>query len=104
MQSGPSPNDEDLKFSYDRVFAGECTQKSIYDDVGAPIISAILDGFNTTLFVTPSRPSVCPSAHPGPLSPRPPRPPARAPSIRPSFPLPPSTPSTYPARAHATSC
>uniref|UniRef100_A0A7S1B9U5 Kinesin-like protein n=1 Tax=Corethron hystrix TaxID=216773 RepID=A0A7S1B9U5_9STRA len=37
-------------FTFDSVFAPTCTQKEVYDVVGAPVVQSVLDGYNGTIF------------------------------------------------------
>ncbi|KAI8054309.1 P-loop containing nucleoside triphosphate hydrolase protein [Syncephalis plumigaleata] len=38
------------KYTFDRVFGPEATQETVYDDIVAPILKEVLDGYNCTIF------------------------------------------------------
>ena len=38
------------KFSFDRVFSGDCTQENIFDEVAKPLIRKVLEGYNGCIF------------------------------------------------------
>jgi kinesin family protein 1/kinesin family protein 3/17 len=47
---GTESNQEDKTFTFDFAYDGSCTQQQVYGDLGAPIVSQALDGFNGTIF------------------------------------------------------
>lgn len=47
---GTENNSEDKTFTFDYAFDGNSTQQKVYQDLGQPIVSQALDGFNGTIF------------------------------------------------------
>ena len=51
-----NPNTEDgsiepsKHFTFDAVFSGDCSQKHLYDVCAAPVVQAVLEGYNGTVF------------------------------------------------------
>lgn len=43
-------NNEDKTFTFDYAFDGNSTQQQVYNELGKPIVSQALDGFNGTIF------------------------------------------------------
>jgi hypothetical protein len=43
-------NHEDKMFTFDHAYDGTSTQQQVYSDLGKPIVSQALDGFNGTIF------------------------------------------------------
>jgi kinesin family protein 5 len=41
---------KDHNFTFDRVFGPDCTQTEVFEFVGQPIINAVCQGFNSTIF------------------------------------------------------
>ena len=46
----PDSSSEDKTFTFDYVYGGDSTQQMVYNDLGRPIITQALDGFNGTIF------------------------------------------------------
>ena len=49
MPHGDGGGGANHSFSYRRVFGPAVTQESVYDSVGAPMVDAVLDGFNAAM-------------------------------------------------------
>lgn len=45
-----SSENNNYKFSFDRIFDPTCTQQEVYDFAAKPIIESVLEGFNGTIF------------------------------------------------------
>ena len=46
----PNESSELLQFTFDGVFAPDCTQQLVYDRAALPIIESVMQGFNGTVF------------------------------------------------------
>ena len=44
------PNDERKKFTFDRIFDWNCTQREVYEGAASGIVDASIQGFNGTIF------------------------------------------------------
>jgi len=42
--------EEPKTFTFDAVFGPNCTQKSVYDTCGSPVVESVLNGYNGTIF------------------------------------------------------
>ena len=43
-------SNEDKEFTFDHCYKFDCTQQDVYNDLGKPIVTKALDGFNGTIF------------------------------------------------------
>ena len=43
-------NTDDKTFTFDYVYGGDSSQQQVYNDLGRPLITKGLDGFNGTIF------------------------------------------------------
>ena len=44
------PSEAERKFTFDRIFDWECTQREVYDGAAARIVDAAIEGYNGTVF------------------------------------------------------
>ena len=50
LRNPKAPNDERKKFTFDRIFDWNCTQREVYEGAASGIVDASIQGFNGTIF------------------------------------------------------
>ena len=46
----PKEEDEPKRFTFDAVYDDQSTQRAVYDETGYPLVEAVLQGYNGTMF------------------------------------------------------
>jgi hypothetical protein len=50
IKGSDSTNHEDKNFTFDHCYGADSTQPQVYSDLGRPVVTQALDGFNGTIF------------------------------------------------------
>ena len=55
IKNPKAPEEEKKKFTFDKVFDWNCTQREVYDGAGAPIVNAAIEGKGESSTAHPAR-------------------------------------------------